>query len=171
MLIYPAHRTSRPLRFALVRFTQRTAPHDPKAAEGISLRRGASGKTRRNIVSRMDPEFRPELDDEAPLDAAAQAVVAAGARLADATVREMRLEDERALVKDAGIRHLVDVGEERSATAAEKFIEKYEPYMEHRRHQYDAVRERIVAQAAYDSAVLIALGLTPPRTGLAGSAA
>lgn len=30
--------------------------------------RGASGKTRRNIVSRMDPEFRDDCDDDSPDD-------------------------------------------------------------------------------------------------------
>ncbi|HXE60908.1 MAG TPA: hypothetical protein VN607_09380 [Gemmatimonadaceae bacterium] len=81
-------------------------------------------------------------------------IATAAKRLADATMLEMQLEDERALVKDAGIRHLVETQQERSATAAEKNIEKYPPYMEHRAKQYEAVRDRILARAAYDAAVL-----------------
>ena len=81
-------------------------------------------------------------------------ITVAAKKLADATILEMQLEDERALVKDAGIVRLIETGRERSVTAAEKYIEKDEQYMAHRAKQYDAVRGRIMARAAYDSAVL-----------------
>lgn len=78
----------------------------------------------------------------------------AGERLAQAVAKEMRLADERALIKDAAIVRIIESGQERSATAAEKVVEKDEQYMEHRRAQYEAVKERIRAQAEYDSAVV-----------------
>jgi len=83
------------------------------------------------------------------------AIAAAGERLADATIREMQLEDQRALVKDEAIGRLRVAGE-RSVTAAEKVIEKDPLYMEHRQAQYRAIRERIRARAEYDGAVLAA---------------
>ena len=82
------------------------------------------------------------------------AIAAAGERLADATAAEMALEDQRALLKDAAIVHLVDTAQEKSATAAEKVVMKYEPYATHRQLQYDAVKARIRARAEYDTAVL-----------------
>ena len=82
------------------------------------------------------------------------AIAAAGERLADATAHEMALEDQRALVKDAAIVHLVDTAQEKSATAVEKVVMKYEPYATHRQLQYDAVKARIRARAEYDTAVL-----------------
>src|SRR6185437_17168997 len=79
-------------------------------------------------------------------------IAVAAKKLADATILEMELADERALVKDAAIVRLIETGRERSVTAAEKYVEKDEQYMAHRAMQYDAVRGRIMAQAAYEVA-------------------
>ena len=78
----------------------------------------------------------------------------AAERLAQAVANEMRLADQRALIKDAAIVRIVESGQERSATAAEKVVEKDEQYMEHRRAQYESVKERIRAQGGYDAAVI-----------------
>ena len=82
------------------------------------------------------------------------AIGQAAERLAQAVAKEMRLADERALVKDAAIVRIIESGQERSATAAERVVEKDEQYMEHRRAQYEAVKERIRAQGEYDAAVV-----------------
>lgn len=74
--------------------------------------------------------------------------------LAEAIVQEMELADQRPLIKDAAIIRIVESGQERSATAAEKVVERDPEYAEHRRRQYDAVRTRIAAEAAYEVAKL-----------------
>jgi len=98
---------------------------------------------------------------------ALNALTRAGAALAEATCREMELADERALVKDAAIRRLVETGQERSATAAEKFVERDAEYAAHRRKQYEAVVARITAQAAYEVAWCSARALAGADHGAA----
>lgn len=128
-------------------------------------------------MSKMDPEFRPELDDEAPVDAAARAVIAAGNALAQATAHEMALEAGRALEKSNAIRRLIEAGpneltgKPHSASSAEAIASTDPEYATYLARQREAVIAKIQAQASYDSAVLIALGLTAPRAGLFGSAA
>ena len=128
-------------------------------------------------MSKMDREFQDECDDEAPLVAAARAVITAGNVLAQATANEMALEAGRALEKAAAIRRLMDgepnalTGRAHSVSSAEAIVEADAQYSAYLAQQREAVVAKITAQAAYDSAVLIALGLTPTRAGFAGSAA
>ena len=108
-------------------------------------------------------------------DTAAQAVIAAGNALAQATAREMELEAGRALEKASAIRRLMDgepnalTGRPHSASSAEAIVEADAQYAAYLAHQRDAVIAKITAQAAYDSAVLVALGLVPPRMALVGA--
>ena len=62
-------------------------------------------------------------------------------------------------------------GKPHSASSAEAIVEADAQYAAYLSQQRDAVIAKITAQAAYDSSVLIALGLTAPRAGLFGSAA
>lgn len=113
----------------------------------------------------------------ARIDAAAQAVIAAGAALAQATAREMELEAGRALAKAAAIRRIMDgepnalTSKPHSASSAEAIVEADPQYAAYLAEQRDAVIAKITAQASYDAAVLIALGMTPARPGIVGSAA
>ena len=103
---------------------------------------------------------------------AAQAIITAGDELARATAHEMALEAGRAAEKAAAIRRIIDGGpngltqKPHSASSAEAIVETDEQYAAYLAQQRDAVIAKIQAQARYDSAVLIALGLVPPRTTL-----
>jgi hypothetical protein len=82
------------------------------------------------------------------------AIEGAALNLALATDREMDMADQRALVKDAGIKRLMAAGTFGSVTAAEKGIEFDAEYMAHRKLEREAVANRIVMQAKYDAAKL-----------------
>lgn len=78
-----------------------------------------------------------------------QGIINAADRLAEATEREMRLEDERALVKDAAIRRVM-AERQLSATAAEKVVEADVAYATHLAAKREAVVQRIKARAYYE---------------------
>lgn len=82
------------------------------------------------------------------------AVEGAATNLVVATCREMELEDNRALVKDAGIKRLMASGVATSVTGAEKVIELDVEYMAHRAAQREAVADRIFAQGKLEAAKL-----------------
>lgn len=65
---------------------------------------------------------------------------------------ESALEDERALVKAAAIRRLVEAGHATSPSAAEKIVEMDEQYALHRARQRDAVIASYAARAAWEAA-------------------
>lgn len=91
-------------------------------------------------------------------DPAAQAIVTAGDRLAEAVAEEMELEEQRPLVKADAILRLLQHGTATSATAAEKVVEKDAEYAAHRARQVVATVARIKAQA-YFYACLTRAGL------------
>lgn len=72
--------------------------------------------------------------------------------LADATAYEMRLEEQRPLVKAEAIQRLMQHGAATSATAAEKIVEKDPEYAAHRELQVQAVVARIRAWGQYEAA-------------------
>jgi hypothetical protein len=78
----------------------------------------------------------------------------AAKRLAIATNRETQLEDERTLIKDGGIKRLMEAKTFGSVTAAEKGIEFDTEYMAHRRRQREAVADRIEATGEFEAAKL-----------------
>jgi hypothetical protein len=86
------------------------------------------------------------------LDAAIAAMTDAGRALGEAKADEMRLEDERALVKRDAIKRLVESGAASSATAAEKIVEQDETYAAHRAHQRGQVIEVQTKWAGWEAA-------------------
>lgn len=93
--------------------------------------------------------------------ALAAAITAAASALADATADEMRLEDERPVVKQRAILALVGTdnptnGKPHSASSAEAVVEAHADYAAHRLAQRDAVVARIMARGRYEAAVAAA---------------
>ena len=82
---------------------------------------------------------------------AVSAIEDAADRLAIACEYEMRLEDERPLVKAEAVKRIM-ARDSLAATPAEKIVESDEAYAVHRTLQYGAVVETIRARAAYESA-------------------
>lgn len=78
-----------------------------------------------------------------------QGIINAGDRLAEAVETEMRLEDERALVKDAAIKRLM-AQHGMSATAAEKVVEQDAAYHDHLATKRAATVAKIKARAYYE---------------------
>ena len=87
-------------------------------------------------------------------------VEGAALRLADATAREMELEDHRPLIKGEAIKRLMEVapnpltGKAHSVSSAEAVVEQDPTFMEHRRTQRSAVADRILMQGRYETAKL-----------------
>ena len=87
-------------------------------------------------------------------------VEGAALRLAEAMTTESALEDERALVKVAGIQRLMDLGpnpltgKPHSVSSAEAIIEQDFRYMEHRVKQRQAVANTILFRAKLKAAEL-----------------
>lgn len=81
------------------------------------------------------------------LDEAAEA-------LADAINNETSLEDERALIKVAAVKRLMESGAASSVTAAEKIVESDAGYALHRSQQREAVMRKQMAFAGWEAAKL-----------------
>jgi hypothetical protein len=84
-------------------------------------------------------------------EAAVGVIDAAAARLAAACAAEMMLEDERPIVKADAVRRIM-TRDGVAATPAEKIVETDEQYAAHRRRQYAAVVETILARGAFEAA-------------------
>lgn len=74
--------------------------------------------------------------------------------VAQATAREMDLEDARHIVKQRAMNRLISTGVASSATAAEKLVHTDEEYSLHLRAQRDAVVEKIVLEGKLVAAKL-----------------
>lgn len=86
----------------------------------------------------------------------------AAARLADATVAEMALEDSRINAKLAAIDRIMSAGDNQltgkphSFSSAEGIVNTDAQYQDYLERQRDAVRQRIIARGAYDAAIAAA---------------
>lgn len=98
----------------------------------------------------------PRTLDDAHADAveAIAKVTAAADALGQAKNVESQLEDERALVKQAATKRLMEAGTASSATAAEKIVETDGGYALHRQQQRQAVLATQQAWGAYEAAKL-----------------
>lgn len=92
----------------------------------------------------------------------ARNIETAAARLADAVVAEMALEDTRHTVKLNAIESIMKSGDNKmtgkphSFSSAEALVHSDELYAEHLEKLRIAARERILAKGAYDAAVAAA---------------
>lgn len=91
----------------------------------------------------------------------AQDIAEAGLSLAEATLREMAIEDTRPLVKAEAIRRLVGTenpanGKLHSASSAEAVVEMDAEYAATLKAKREAVFQKIVARANYDASVAAA---------------
>lgn len=78
----------------------------------------------------------------------------AALHLADCTVTEQRLADERALVKDDAISRLRTSGMATSVSAAKEIVERDIEFYEHRKLERAAVAARILAEGKLSAAKL-----------------
>lgn len=85
-----------------------------------------------------------------------QAIIQSADALAIAVEREMRLEEQRPLLKADAIQRLMQHGAATSATAAEKIVEKDPEYAAHRELQVQAVVAVIRARGDYEAAKALA---------------
>ena len=98
------------------------------------------------------------LDSERALSAV-QDIGAAAVDLAETTVAEMRLEDNRINVKMAAIDRIMAAGDNPmtgkpySFSAAEAVVNTDVEYQQYLEQQREAVRRRVIARGAYDAAV------------------
>jgi len=89
--------------------------------------------------------------------------------LAQATVDEMLLEDNRINVKLAAIDRIMSAGDNQltgkphSFSSAEAIVNTDEQYQEYLERQRNAVRNRVVARAAYEAAIAASRLFAPVR--------
>lgn len=97
------------------------------------------------------------------MNSEADKIVAAGNELADAVFHEMKLMDERHVVKMQAIDDIMasgdnpKTGKPHSFSSAEALVESNPDYAAHLSKLREAARDRVIAKAKYDSAYVAGL--------------
>lgn len=97
------------------------------------------------------------------MSAEADKIVAAGNELADAVFYEMKLMDERHVVKMQAIDDIMasgdnpKTGKPHSFSSAEALVESHRDYAAHLSKLREAARDRVIAKAKYDGAYVAGL--------------